>query len=267
MAIALNAHKMPWSDYFDHPFLNKSAAMHLLRSPAHFQAYLQAERKETPAFNRGLAMHAKLAGERDTVAVAPDVDRRTKIGKEAWAAFQLEAAGKIVVTPDVDLQTDRMAEAIARNGIAGEYLRTGEHELSIFFDFDGVACKARIDCLLGDAIVDWKGAADIEAFARSAAAYHYDLQAAWYSEAARAVTGKALPFVFVVVEDAPPYGVKVFQAGETMLERGLHNMRRCVDLYRQCKQANDWPGYPAEIETLELPAWAQLEVGDVIQFG
>lgn len=265
--MAFSYRRQPWAEYFSAPGLNKSAAMHLLRSPAHFQAYLQAERKETPAFTRGLALHAKLAGERDTVAVAPDVDRRTNLGKSEWRAFELAAAGKIVVTPEVDAQTDRMAEAIAVHGIAGEYLRTGEHELSTFFHFDGIACKARIDCLTETAIVDWKSAADIEAFARSAAAYHYDLQAAWYSEAVRAVTGKALPFVFVMVEDAPPYAVKVFQAGETMLERGLHNMRRCVELFKQCKQANDWPGYPAEIETLELPAWSQLGVGDVIQFG
>ncbi|MCH9730651.1 MAG: PD-(D/E)XK nuclease-like domain-containing protein [Actinomycetia bacterium] len=256
---------LSFEEYQSREGLNKSSAVNLLKTPAHFMAAKQAQRKVTPALNRGLALHCKLSDDRHCLAVTPKVDRRTKVGKAVFAEFEQQAVGRIIVTPEVDDQTEAMAEAILAHPIADAYRRQGQHEGSIFFDFDGVLCKARVDCLTDECIVDWKSTGDIEAFERSIATYHYDLQVAWYTEAVRAVTGKALPFRFVVVEDTPPYAVRVFEAGETLWERGSHHMQKCVDIYRQCRERDEWPGYPPTIETAELPHYARLEVSDVIE--
>jgi exodeoxyribonuclease VIII len=256
---------MTFEEYVAAPGLNKSAAVNLLKTPAHFQAALQAERKHSAAQNRGLALHCKLSNDRDCLAIAPKLDRRTKAGKDAWLDFELGSAGKIIVTPDVDDQTEAMAESVTSHPIVRECFSDGRDEVSVFATWQ-IPIKCRIDRLTNSAIVDWKTCSDITGIDRTAAQYHYDMQAAWYRECVHAVTGKYLPFVFVFVEDAPPYSVRVLEAGETMLERGMVDMRRAVETYIECQERGEWPAWPAVVETLELPAWAQARVEDVIEF-
>lgn len=258
-------YKMPMREYAMSRGFNCTMAKHILKTPAHYKAAQAADWKTTPALTRGLALHCKLSNERHCLAVAPNVDRRTKVGKDAWREFELESAGKILVTAEVDDQTEAMAEAIEAHPIVRECFADGHNEVSVFADWQ-TRIKCRIDRLTDTAIVDWKTCSDITAIERAAAVYHYDMQAAWYRECVHAVTGKYLPFVFVFVEDAPPYSVRVLEAGESMLERGMVDMRRAVETYMRCKETDDWPAWPAVVETLELPRWAQARVEDVIEW-
>ena len=77
-------------DYIDINALSYSGAKHILRSPAHYQAWLKAEHKDTPALKLGRLAHlAALQPDvcRETVFVAPECDRRTKAGKETYENF------------------------------------------------------------------------------------------------------------------------------------------------------------------------------------
>jgi hypothetical protein len=84
--------------------LNQSGAKELLKSPAHYQAYLNRTREESKALRVGTAVH-KLALEgldayNATHAIAPEVDKRTKEGKAAWAEFATANEGKAILTAD-----------------------------------------------------------------------------------------------------------------------------------------------------------------------
>jgi hypothetical protein len=256
---------MTFDEYVAAPGLNKSAAVHLLKTPAHYKAAQETERKLTPALNRGLALHCKLSNDRHCLAVAPNVDRRTKAGKDAWREFELESAGKVLVTAEVDDQTESMVQAIEAHPLVAECFADGHNEVSVFADWL-IPIKCRIDRLTDSAIIDWKTCSDITAIERAAATYHYDMQAAWYRECVKQATGEYLPFIFVFVEDTAPYSVRVLEAGETMLERGMASMRKAVETYMDCTERDTWPAWPPVLETLELPGWAQVRVEDVVEF-
>ena len=82
----------------------------MLDSPLHYwAAYLSPERvkEQQDCFDFGTAYHTYVL-EPDkfsqTIAVIPEgIDRRTKVGKAAWEAFQSESAGKVCIKqPDMD---------------------------------------------------------------------------------------------------------------------------------------------------------------------
>ena len=91
------------SEYQALAALNYSGAKELLKSPAHYQTWLAAPQKESAALRVGSAVHAAVLEPGHYAAdfaVAPDVDRRTKEGKEKWAEFQTLHAGKTILTTD-----------------------------------------------------------------------------------------------------------------------------------------------------------------------
>ena len=95
--------------------LNQSGAKELLKSPAHYQAYLARTREESKALRVGTAVH-KLALEgldayNATHAIAPDVDKRTKEGKAEWAEFVTANEGKAILTADEGALVDAVSNA------------------------------------------------------------------------------------------------------------------------------------------------------------
>ena len=95
--------------------LNQSGAKELLKSPAHYQAYLARTREESKALRVGTAVH-KLALEgldayNATHAIAPEVDKRTKEGKAEWAEFVTANEGKAILSADEGALVDAVSNA------------------------------------------------------------------------------------------------------------------------------------------------------------
>ena len=81
---------MSHTDYNQMKALNYSGAKQILVSPAHYQAWLDEVREETPALKLGRLVHlASLEPEvfDRTVRLMPECDRRTKEGKAIFEAF------------------------------------------------------------------------------------------------------------------------------------------------------------------------------------
>jgi len=147
----------------------------------------------TPALLFGQVVH-KLLLEPGTFgmefAVAPNVDRRTKAGKETWEAFCAGSEGKTVVPFDVYDQARVMAD-IALSNPTVEAMLEGAHEVPLFWtdpDTD-VSCKCRLDAWYrGEngvpVIIDYKTTTDASyrAFLKDVVTYGYYFQAAMYSE-------------------------------------------------------------------------------------
>ena len=122
-------------------------------------------------------------------AVMPTIDRRTKAGKEEFAAFEENSKGKTIVTAEMFETAVEMCGKLLDN----DYVKTlldGEREKPFFWtdELTGEECKCRVDCLTSingmDIIVDLKTAesADTDTFMRHAIKYGYNLQAAMYIE-------------------------------------------------------------------------------------
>ena len=157
-----------------------------------------------------------------------------------------------------------MREALATHPVAGPlFERTDrECEASLYWQdpTTGVACRARPDwwsknhSLIVDLKTTSRSAAPAE-FGRTAAQLGYHLQAAWYCEAARAITGVDPAFVHVVQETAPPYLVSVIQLDAEALQVGAEQAEHARHLYAECMTSGQWPGYPATVHSAHLPAW------------
>lgn len=183
---------MTEQEYRSHPAISRSQLFKIKESPEKFKWAEEHPEPPTPALIFGQLLHAMVL-QPETVGhdfvVAPNVDRRTKGGKEMWADFEASAEGKTIVTTDMVEQAVAMRDKLLDNEYVKKLLG-GEREKPFFWtdDLTGEECKCRVDCLTSingmDIIVDLKTAesADTDTFMRHAIKYGYNLQAAMYIE-------------------------------------------------------------------------------------
>ena len=259
---------MTEQEYNKAPGIRRSLLWEIRRSPAHLKWRMDNPTEATPALIFGQALHAAVLTPEDygrQFAVMPNVDRRTKAGREAWEAAAAEAQGRTQIAFDWAEQIADMVQAVRGNPMAARLL-DGPHETSYFWadTLTGEACKCRTDAEtdIGDMhlIVDVKTCQDAstDAFMRDALHYGYDVQAAMYTDGYKAVTGREATFVFIAVEKNPPYAVNILQADTLFMQHGQDRYRHLLGLYHECRQRNQWPGYTGfdgDIASLGLPAW------------
>ena len=258
------------ADYHAHPAVSKSHLDLIARSPLHYWArYIDPKRvipEPTPAMRIGSAVHTHVLELHKWDAeyiVAPDgLDRRTKAGKEAWAAFEAEANGRTVLSrEDADLVM-HMGRAVLSHPAAAMLLgMAGEAETTHMWTepTTGLQCKCRPDWLTSDGIVvDLKTTEDASPreFRRSIAKWRYHCQAGWYTAGLEAATGeRPAGFIFIAVEKKPPFAVGVYAADQEMIHHGYDTAMRDLQTLAECKSNGRWPAYSDRIEAISLPAW------------
>ena len=242
-------------EYREHDGISRSE-LETLRTltPLHFK-YKQENREvaETPALLEGRAAH-KLILEPETFddefVVAPQCDRRTKEGKEIYAAFVEASAGKDVLTADSMEKVKAMAEAIKQNETAMKFLN-GKHELSFFWNDPETneLCKVRPDCICEvdgkKYITDYKTTTSCAdgAFEKSVRKYGYKFQAGMYREGVFQTTYEDYGFCFVAQEKEAPYAVRVYVCNDDFINEGYEQFRQTINLYHWCKENDNWYGY------------------------
>jgi len=256
--------------YHAHPAVSKSHLDLVARSPLHYWArYIDLKREvpePTPAMRIGTALHTLVLEQdqfEERYITAPQVDRRTKVGKEAWAEFEAEAGDRELIAADDRAQISRMAEAVWAHPAAAALLHwEGKAETTHMWtdEATGLACKCRPDWLTNDGrlIVDLKTTEDASpaGFRKSIGAYRYHVQASWYLDGVQAATGcRPEQFLFLCVEKKPPYAVAVYAAAPVIVTIGAETAARDLDVLATCKQAGAWPGYSDQIEAISLPGW------------
>jgi exodeoxyribonuclease VIII len=259
------------ADYHAHPAVSKSHLDLIARSPLHYWArYVDPARfapEPTPAMRLGTALHThvlELSRWDQEIAVAPsDINRRTKEGREQWAAFEASSAGKTVITADDAEVVMAMGRSIMRHPGAAMLLGLpGKAETThMWTDATyGVECKCRPDWLTDDGsiMVDLKTTRDASprGFRRSIGDYRYHVQAGWYMHGVQAATGKRPDqFIFICVESTAPYACAVYAADAEMIDRGYEQAMKDLGKLAVCRAADSWPSYSDQIETISLPGW------------
>lgn len=257
---------MPSADYFKLDAVSKSDLDLIAKSPLHWK---QSVRDETAAMRIGSAVHcAVLEPERfaKVYVTAPECEKRTKAGKEAFAEFEAANAGKIILSIDESSLCRSVTNSINRHTRAFHLLDgAAQAEVSALWSDQefNVRCRARIDAISKDGwLVDLKttGDASPRAFAKSCANFRYHVQAAWYLDGYHAAT-RDLPagFVFIAVEKTPPYAVAIYELDAKAVEYGRMLARRDLARYVTAKELDLWAGYSEEITPLSLPSWAFSE--------
>lgn len=264
---------MTEKEYRQHDGVSRSELWKLRESPEKAKWAWENPEQPTPALLFGQAVH-KLILEPDTFddefAVAPDCDRRTKAGKEAYNAFCEGLGDRGIITIDQYQTAVEMQKAALQAPFVAKLLQ-GEHEKPMLWvdELTGETCKIRIDVLNTSTstpiIVDYKSTEDAstDGFMRSAIKYGYSFQAAMYSEGFEKVTGEKPIFVFIAQEKKPPYSVNILQADDLFLKHGYEIFRELIGVYSDCKKSGNWYGYLGAynvINNLALPSWAAKEL-------
>lgn len=279
--------------------VNNSALKWLDVTPAHYRAYttgLMPDR-DTAALSFGRALHCKLleptlfddrfviAG-RCSALLASGARKGDTCGKSGqvvnrdgdWFCGQHASQGE---APDAHVLSEAdaamvqgAAAAIKGHEIVQLLRKQGGFECSAVAELDGLAFKARFDKWIPGkrgTILDVKkvavGRAHYAAFQRSLLSpsyglgcYGYAMQSHLYRRVAEALTGERPRFYFIVVEDAPPFGVQVYQCDETADDLAAHDLARHIQTIKQCTESGVWPGYTnqagrADVQPIGLPDW------------
>lgn len=261
---------LPAAEYFARPEISNSFLSLVRKAPALAKAYLDGTYSidPTPSMRLGTLVHTLIL-EPDQFgaryAIAPECDRRTKAGKEEFERFTAEANGREIIPQDMHDQAAAMAAAVRRHSMARTLLASGEAEVSVFAEIDGMPCKARIDFIrAGGYLVDLKTTADAtpDGFARSAANFGYHRQDAIYRDVATAAGIENSDFVFVCVEPKPPHLVACYQLDTEAEEQGRREYRHALDIWHRCVETGEYPGIANELITsISLPRWA-IDTGE-----
>ena len=278
--IKIGGQNMTEKEYNEAEGIRRSDLWKIKESPEKFRYAMEHPPESTPALVFGSACHKMVlepATFGDEYAVAPNVDGRTKEGKEIKARFAEENAGKTIVSAEDAALMKDMEEAIERCSLANDLLRgEGETETAFFWTDDetGEKCKVKLDRLITGLdgrlyVVDYKTAssADTDAFNRSMMKYGYTLQAAMYTEAVM-INGK-LPyrpgFIFVVQEKKAPYAINIIQVSPEVMEYGISQFHTLLGKLHTCKELDEYPGYlpiGGGYNWTDLPAWVDLDEED-----
>jgi len=261
--------------YHKSPGISNTGLSWIAMSPAHYEVYRDDPPPRTPALILGAAIHrAILEPERfeNMYAGEPKFDKRTKVGQAAYKEWlENEGNGKEALKIE-DMETClRIRDAASRNIVLRNMLdyTQGKAEQSMYW-YDGfieedvqgnVLCRARCDFVrIGDDIIcDVKSTLDAsaESFGRTVhnRELRYYKQAAFYSDGYKEITGRTPQFVFIAVEKQKPYGVGIYVLEPDAVTIGRSEYRSELLTYMRCKKKNEWPCYPATVQTLFMPSW------------
>lgn len=225
-----------------------------------------APNKESDALRWGTLVH--LWAEQwpnfsaDTLAVAePSMVTATgslsAAKSKEWVASLRE--DQFPVTPVEEQRFWRQVAQIENNPAAVELFEASPErlrEFNLLFEWLGVECKCRIDGATPDCIYDIKTTRDAHPpsqFGRSAANWHYHIQAAFYLHAAKLAGWKHHSPKFIVTSNVYPFHCSVMHFPEEVL---AHADELCESLLQELtlrQRLNWWT--PRDYGTsVEIPA-------------
>ena len=247
-------------------------------SPEKYKWFSEHPMEKTPAMEFGAACHKwvlECESFDDEYAVAPNVDRRTKEGKETWARFLEENQGKTIISKD-DLNIMlAMAITVEHCPLAKKLIYgKGESEVPFFWTDPetGEKCKVKLDRLVKYNrrwyVVDYKTtiSAETNRFNSDMWKLGYYMQAAMYTEGVMHAKKlrKRPGFLFVAQEKKAPYSVNVIEVSEEVMNAGVAKFHELLRKLHGCKAIDEWPGYLKDNIPNDafVPTWAQQLMED-----
>lgn len=211
------------------------------------------ELKPTYAMERGTAVHALLFGNRKVCGYPG----KTRQGK-AYEEFALAHQDYEILTMNEYDKACRMADAVRRAEYAAPYLQ-GVTETTLWFDWNGLRCRATPDIRGTDFVTELKCSASSEpgAFRWHARRMNYPAQL-WLQHIACEVLGiitiwHAKSHSIVCVEDKAPHPVTLFHVKPRALERGARLLMEWSERLKVSEASAAYPPYSTTGEPLDEP--------------
>ena len=229
--------------YFaDKTHVSCSMLKNLLKSPADFRAYLDSPPEATPAMTFGSAFHCMALEPHkfndqfyilDT-ELRPEKEKgMTSTINKKWKMVELshaQSVGKSIISvKDLD-KIDAMCMSLFHHPKVMELISQAEKEQAVTWTTDkGIKCKGKLDLKSFDFIADIKTTAEfggLDKFKYDCKKYHYDMQAAFYSDAVGLDQ-----FKFIVIGKNFPYNVGIFDVSPEFLESGRQKYKYTLEMY------------------------------------
>lgn len=275
---------MTMAEYQALPYVSASRLEKLVRSPKQFKHALSEAPKETPALEKGTALHMAVLepklfegyyivlGQCD--GVKKDKDRCSYQGSfyrdgQSFCKTHDPLRGRPM--EDVEVLERPVFDAVTgmRDSINGHprarslFEGRGEFEVSIVFDDPetGVRVRMRPDRLVERAgmLVDIKTCFDARewAFGRQAERLGYWRKLALYRRGLRAVSWPYKYTSVLAIESLAPFDLFPYLIEENDLDDADAEVTRLLNLYKQCVQEDSWPGYSKGFAVLARPSYAR----------
>jgi hypothetical protein len=235
------------------------------QTPAHVHAEVSGEVKaeDSDSMDLGTIVHGCLLTGESNVVLIEAKDWRTAAARE-----QRDDARAVGLTP---LLAHKWSEvqamvAAARRQLERVELPTpfvgGVAEQSLYFDLDGVQCRATPDWVSDDHahIDDLKTvgtSAHPAAFGKAAWGNGNCFQNAFYRRAVKTVYGVNAEFRWVALETFPPYSLSVVALDPEATEFADAQVDEALRIWALCLERGEWPGYPTRVSYTEVPAWVK----------
>jgi len=224
------------------------------------------EPKELEKFDLGAAAHALLL-DPGKFAIIDAADWRTKAAKDERDGARMRG-----LIPILTHQWESITQMVlaAREQLDahqdGPMFTDGTPEATIIWLEDGVYCRARLDWRPKKSRIfpDYKStaaSADPDLWSRTMYGMGADMQAAFYLRGIRALNLCDRPeFRFVVQENFKPYALSVIGLMPGALELADRQVARAIEIWRECRRANRWPGYPTRTCWIDVPEYHEARI-------
>ena len=257
---------VPFATYLDLPFASHSSVRTAYdRSLEHCRWEQMNPRDATPAMAVGSALHC-LALTPDLYEEEVTVLDMASRGNKAYKALREDnPRGVIILTKEDDTVHAMRDSMMSRPHIARLFAQDPEdRELTLRWDLETrsgrvLRCKSRLDLpLLGaGCITDLKTCEDAssDAFERNIRYNGYGTQASFYLYAAWALGMGVDTFAFLAIERKPPYGCRIHQLSDAVIEKAWHDLQDTLSAYAEAMDTGVWPGYSDAPNYIDVPPW------------
>mgnify|MGYP006405942595 FL=1 len=210
---------------------------------------------QTPALIEGRLMHTLFLEPHNfdrEFAVQPEVNRRTKEGKEVYAEF-LDSLGNKTPIKQAMYET-----CLERVEVIEDFKPKKEKdsvECTIKFILHGQPFKARFDWYDGKNVWDLKTCRDASprGFRSAVNMWRYYQQAALYVDACVAAKLPVEGFNFLAQEKNHPYAFATYTLSKEALEYGRAKNEQALNLLLRCKESGEYkPFNVSGFQTIEL---------------
>lgn len=183
-----------------------------------------------------------------------------QLGKDAkaWAADQPE--GSVLVTPSDWRKLYDQTRQILLNSAAAQLLAAAvDKEFNVRFLWNGHKCRCRCDGATDAVWYDLKTTKErnpLKSAWRAVEDFNYDIQAAFYGEAAVQCGWPRLPLHFIFTSTVPPYLCAVVTLPPEVMHRGRNRCLRLLEELAQRREWNQWlPADYGQVHELQCPVW------------
>lgn len=229
-------------------------------SEAHLKYFKENPETDNESFRIGTMIHTAVLEPNDfdnIYAISPNLDKRTKGGKEMFAQFSLENEGKIIISQkDYDMAMG-IQHSVWSTATAKVLLKDALIEQSFYWRDRDTLCKARPDAInkeLG-VLIDLKTTTNCSEYnlRNSIKDYMYHVQSAFHMTGVNTVFGDVVrDVVYIFVEKTPPYGVKFVTVSKEDLLIGCRSFDKALGRIVMANDTGIFPGYSEEIISLDI---------------